>query len=138
MKQAPIFLIFLAFLLLLLCIPVQAEDPVTVSVTIADGTGSLPLTQVSVKVTDADDDGTLTVNDALICAHDRHFSGGASAGYASEQTQYGISFVKLWGVENGGSYGCFVNNEPIVSLADPIQDQDVLSRLRFFRSDRVV
>ena len=60
-----------------------------------------------------------------------HLSGsgrvGAAAGYASGETEYGLSLNKLWGVENGGSYGYCVNNKSAMSLADTISDGDYVS-----------
>ena len=63
-------------------VPALAADGATVYVTIANG--SLVMTQEAINVTDADGDGTLTINDALFLAHEAGFSGGAAAGYASE------------------------------------------------------
>ena len=77
-----------------------------------------------VTVTDADGDGTISVSDALYCAHEKKFNGGAEAGYATEMTQWGISPTKLWGVSNGGSYGYYVNNVSPMSLADEIKTGD--------------
>ena len=45
-------------------------------------------------------------------------------GYAAEMTDYGMSIAKLWGVENGGSYGYYVNNASAFNLTDPIADGD--------------
>ncbi|MBP5657968.1 MAG: hypothetical protein J6X52_05545, partial [Clostridia bacterium] len=84
-----------------------AKDPV-VYVTIANG--ELVLAREAVTLTDADNDGALTINDALYLAHEAKFEGGAAAGYASSTGDYGLSLTKLWGVENGGSYGYFVND----------------------------
>ncbi len=104
-----------------------AANSVNVSVTISDGTGTLPLAQQSVAVTDIDADGTITINDALVIAHNENYDGGAEAGYASGETEYGISLNKLWGVENGGSYGYCVNNTSAMSLMDEVKDGDYIS-----------
>lgn len=101
--------------------PLSAADE-SVYVTIANG--ELALAYESVPLTDADGDGSLTVNDALISAHDIAFEGGAAAGYGSKQTEYGLSMTKLWGIENGGSYGYYVNNASAMSLADPVKAGD--------------
>ena len=97
-----------------------AKDPV-VYVTIANG--ELVLAREAVTLTDADNDGALTINDALYLAHEAKFEGGA-AGYGSAKGDYGLSLTKLWGVENGGSYGYFVNDNSAMSLADPLSDGD--------------
>ena len=61
-----------------------AEEPVTVYVTIANG--SLVMTQEPVTVTDIDKDGSLTINDALYLAHEAKYQGGAAAGYGSQRS----------------------------------------------------
>jgi len=91
-------------------------------VTIADK-GNLTVTQKKVTVTDIDDDGALTINDALYAAHEAEFDGGAQAGYASAETAYGLSITKLWG-DTSGNYGYCVNNASAFSLADPVKNGD--------------
>lgn len=100
---------------------VSAEDT-TVYVTIANG--DLVLAYAEVSLTDANGDGALTINDALINAHDAHYEGGASAGYGSTETEFGLSLTKLWGVDNGGAYGYCVNNASALSLADTVKPGD--------------
>lgn len=104
-----------------------AAETVDVYVTISDGTGILPLAQEKITVTDVDADGTLTINDALYAAHDAKYDGGAEAGFASDETEYGLSLNKLWGIENGGSYGYYVNNASAMSLSDTISDGDYIN-----------
>ena len=76
-------------------------------------------------VTDADNDGTLTINDALILAHSAFYSEGVT-GYETSNTQWGLSISKLWGNSNKGSFGYYVNNVSAWSLTDPITDGDYL------------
>lgn len=102
-----------------------AAGGVIVYVTIANG--SLVMTQEAINVTDADGDGTLTINDALFLAHEAGFSGGAAAGYASEVGAYGLCIAKLWGVQNGGSYGYYLNNASAMGLTDTVKDGDHLT-----------
>lgn len=102
-----------------------AADTMEVTVTIANG--ALMLSNASVSVTDTDADGKLTIHDALFCAHQLYFDGGAAAGYGSAQTDYGLSMTKLWGVENGGSYGYYRNNLAAMSLGDEISEGDVIN-----------
>lgn len=84
---------------------------VDVYVTIADGEGQLALAQEKIMVKDNNKDGVFTIDEALYAAHEAKYEGGAVAGYASSASEYGISLDKLWGAENGGSYGYCVNNE---------------------------
>ena len=99
-----------------------ADDEGVVYVTIANG--GLMLAHEAVTVNDADGDGVLTIDEALASAHDAAYEGGAGAGYASEKTDYGLSMTKLWGVENGGSYGYYVNNTSAMSLEDTVSAGD--------------
>lgn len=117
---------FLALLIcLLLACPALAEAPASqeVFVSITDGEGALVLAYVPVTVTDADGDGVLTICDALIAAHAAHHPDGAE-GFAVVPSQYGLSMMKLWGVENGGSYGYCLNDASAWSLADPVAAGD--------------
>lgn len=103
------------------------ETEKTVYVTISDGEGKLVLTQEEIALTDADSDGALTVNDALILAHNAKFDGGSEAGYAYSEGQYGLMINKLWGTENGGSYGYYVNNKASNSLGDKLSGGEYLN-----------
>lgn len=98
------------------------SDSVTVNVTIADK-GQLAVTQDAVTVTDIDDDGALTIHDALYAAHEAEFEGGAAAGYASYSGDYGLSMSKLWGDESG-CFGYQLNHASALSLADPVKEGD--------------
>ena len=109
--------------MLVLCGLAAAE---TVFVTISDGSGALVLSNEEISVTDLDGDGALTIDDALACAHEAFYEGGAAAGYHSELTEYGKSIYKLWGEENGGSYGYYLNNASAFSLLDAIADGDAV------------
>ena len=105
---------------------VSAADEPVVYVTIADAEGALAVVEEPVSVTDADEDGQLTINDALILAHEEFYEGGAAEGYAAVTSDYGLSVAKLWGAENGGSYGYYVNGASAWSLVDPLSDGDYL------------
>ena len=109
-----------AALLLTLTLICGAAFAETVFVTITNGQGEICLAWEDVEVTDVDGDGVLTIYDALYCAHEASFDGGAEAGFAAEDQGYGPSLTKLWGEENGGSYGYCLDNVPATSLADPI------------------
>lgn len=107
--------------------PVFAASDTTVFVTICDKDGKLALANEEIKVIDADGDGALTFNDALICAHDAKYSGGAAAGYTTIQTAYGISMSKLWGAENGSGFGYYLNNASAWNLTDPVKSGDLVN-----------
>ena len=111
-----------------LCTAAHAsDDSASVYVTIADGNGDLAMTYEAVEVTDIDGDGTLTISDALYCAHEENFDGGAAAGYGTAMTDYGLSMTKLWGAENGSGYGYVNNDVSAWGLADPVTDGDHVS-----------
>jgi len=99
-------------------------EQTSVYVTISDKDGKLAAVQEKIDVTDIDEDGELTINDALYIAHDKLYEGGAAAGYKSSVGQWGLGLDKLWGTENGGSYGYYVNSKAANGLADKINDGD--------------
>ena len=71
---------------LLIATAPQLEAKVYVSIS---NKGDLVVRQQSVDVVDTDDDGVLTVSDALYCAHEKYYKGGAEEGYAASIGQYG-------------------------------------------------
>ncbi len=118
------FLVSLLTLTMLLTCTAFAEDAApTVYVSISDDTGALALAYQPVAVTDADADGTLTIHDALTCAHAACHPDGAAA-YLAEDTEWGKSLYVLWGVDNGGSYGYMLNDVSPMSLLDTVKDGD--------------
>ena len=118
---------FLSLLLvaLLACSAAMAESvpfqTVNAFVTITDETGAIALACEPVAVVDMDNDGALTISDALRMAHTEHHEDGASA-YADVMTDYGLSLTKLWGVENGGAYGYYLDHASPLSLLDPVAE----------------
>ncbi|MBQ8961738.1 MAG: NPXTG-anchored protein [Ruminococcus sp.] len=103
----------------------EGEEKTTVNVTIAEPEGKLALVQESVEVTDVDGDGSVTISDALYLAHEAQFEGGAAAGYKASVGQWGLGLDKLWGIENGGSYGIYVNNAAtLIGIGDTVADGD--------------
>ncbi len=86
--------------------------------------GDLVLAYEKVSLSDADNDGKLTINDALYLAHEAKFEGGAEAGYASSVGAYGLKIDKLWGYENGDSFGYYLNNASAMSLGDEVKNGD--------------
>lgn len=97
-----------------------AANEELVYVTIADANGELALAAQPMWCSDADGDGALTVNDALYLAHEQFYEGGAAAGYGTSRTEFGLGITKLWGAEQGSSYGYCVNNKSAMSLEDPV------------------
>ncbi len=125
-----LFAVTLTLMMLLGCMSITAfaEDAdlsAKVSVTLSDK-GNLVVTQEIVTVTDVDQDGTLTLSDALYAAHEAKYAGGASAGYATAVTDWGLGITKLWG-DTSGNYGYYVNNASAYSLADPVKEGDTVN-----------
>ncbi len=114
--------LLLAMMILVCCSATAlADEGIEVYVTISNST--LKLSREKVNVTDIDFDGKLTINDALYCAHELKFEGGA-VGYASSIGSYGLKIDKLWGVEKGISYGYYLNNASAMSLTDEVKEGD--------------
>lgn len=130
MKKLTTIFLTLALCLGMLAVPAAAADSVDVYVTISSA-GTLVAAREQVTVTDADGDGALTINDALYCAHETLCEGGAEAGYAYGETEYGISLNRLWGVENGGSYGYYLNDTGALSMSDPVKTGDCVSAFSY-------
>ncbi len=127
MKKTIAILISVLLLAATLSSFVFAEnEPVKAFVTISNGKGEIVVAYAEVEVTDADNDGQITVYDALFAAHEKHYQGGADAGFAAVNSEYGLSISKLWGEENGVSYGYFLNDTACMSLADPVKTGDSL------------
>lgn len=101
-----------------------------VYVSITDDTGALALAMESVYAIDCDKDGTVTLHDALACAHAAAHPDGAAA-YSAVPTEWGLSLMKLWGVENGGSYGYYLNDVSAWSLLDPVKEGDHIKAYAF-------
>ena len=134
MKHTITLILTLCLLLSLLAIGASAQKNHTiVTVTIAVK-GELVATQISVPVEDIDGDGVFTINDALYCAHEQVYEGGANAGYSYYSGEYGVSMSKLWGDESG-AYGYYLNNASCMSLADPIKHGDQITAFVYASSD---
>lgn len=103
-----------------------AADNAEVYVAIADNEGRVRLAYEAIAVNDADKDGKLTINDALICAHDAGYPGGAKAGFGTYETQWGLSIYKLWGIENNNSFMYYLNDGFANGLFDPVKEGDYL------------
>ena len=102
----------------------DAAESISVCVTISDE-GRLVMARKWVKVYDLDGDGTFTVDETLVAAHNAGYDGGAIAGYAVAETGYGLGITKLWG-NGSGSYGYWLNNASCWSLSDAVKNADRL------------
>ena len=78
-----------------------------------------------VTVTDLDKDGYLTVDEAVVAAHDAYFEGGAAAGYEVGGAYNSVQ--KLWGVPTSNTL-FYVNGEGIPSgvTADTVAEGDAI------------
>lgn len=131
-----ILTLLLAVLTVLLCTvsvfatgetaPAKAD----VFVSISDDKGEIVLANVPVVVKDKDGDGVLTVNDALIAAHEEYCKNG----YAYSTVYGAAEITKLWNIENA-DYGCILNGASAWSLVDFIADEDYIHA--FVYTDKV-
>lgn len=94
------------------------ETSADVTVTISNA-GNIVVPMKPVTVVDRNFDGAFDVDEVLYAAHEAYFEGGAAAGYASGQTQYGLSLFTLWG-DASGVFGYYVDNTSCWSLNDPV------------------
>lgn len=123
MKQTGIILLTATLSAAAFACTAAAQTTPVVTVTIANA-GTIAVAAEQITLTDADGDGALTVNDALMLAHDQFYAG--DGGYQSYTSDWGLSIETLWGVTNGGSYGYMVNDDSVMSLAAPLTDGDAL------------
>lgn len=115
-------------IMVLVMISANSEENNTVTVIVTKGSNILCFADVDVD--DTDHDGILTINDALYLAHSLHCEAGAD-GYLSYKSDYGLSLGLLWGVDNGGAYSYYINNESPMDLSDPIKGGDVIHAFLF-------
>ena len=120
MKKVLTLSLLAALLVSLFAIPVLATppEPDYVYVTIADANKNIVLAAEKVTFFTS-----YTIDSILRRAHDEFYEGGADAGYASEETQYGLSLLKLWGDESG-AYSYYLNDTSAMSLADEVKPGD--------------
>ena len=96
--------------------------PQTVTMTIVNEKGELAVTAKDMAVTDMDDDGKLTINDAFISVHKSY-----NKEYVTEMGDYGLFITTFWGVTNGGSYGYYHNDKMVMSLTEEIKNGDKIT-----------
>lgn len=98
-------------------------NPATAYITIVDSKGEFQTAYEPITFRDVNKDKVLSVYDILYTAHRSKHPDGVDA-FGAEETQYGLSLTKLWGEENNGSFGYFVNAEPAMDLAHKVENGD--------------
>lgn len=112
-------------------------EPVDIFVTIADDGNVVTdkngeyVAMAKVTVSDCDQNGTLTVDEALYATHEALYDGGASAGYDTLVGDYGLSIAILWGKVTEGA-GYYLNNASCWSLADTVNTGDHLVAFNYY------
>jgi len=104
----------------------DSSEPLAVDVyvTIADQ-GTLVLTHEMITAKDENNDGAVSLDEVLFAAHEAKYTGGAAAGYASEEGQWGLSLTKLWG-DTSGAFGYYVNHASAMGLSQSVGAGDVV------------
>ena len=127
-KKICALLLTLACVVALLPMALNAEEAETETVTVTVNiiNDKPVLAAAEITVTDTDGDGIISINDALYCAHQQKYEGGAAAGYASSPSSYGVTLEKLWG-DTSGAFGYYRNNESPQSLLDTVLDGDTVT-----------
>ena len=95
----------------------KKSDPENAVFVTVSSEGELVKMHEAIEPTDVDGDGVISVCDAIAAVHEKD-------AFVAESTEYGLSIVKLWGVENGGSYGVYINNEMSYDLTAPVKAGD--------------
>lgn len=104
-------------------------EETSVFVSITNGAGEIVMAHENIAVNDSDGDGICTIHDALVCAHTAKYAG--EEGYLAEKTEYGMSLVRLWGEENYGSFGYYLNHQSAWSLLDEVKAGDCVKAYAF-------
>ena len=77
---------------------------------------------IAAKALEIPAEGT-TVGEVIKAVHANWFADG-EAGFVTAKTEWGDSITKLWGIENGGSYGYYINGAMSMGLTDPVKAGD--------------
>lgn len=105
---------------------VMPAEPADVTVTVNNkGTFALakdgsPMAEVPVTVTDRNEDGHLTIDEALAAAHEEYYETGL-AGFESGGTYNSI--LKLWG-NDSGNYLTYINGVGIYDMSNEVAEGD--------------
>ncbi len=104
--------------------PEPAVDSISVTVRVNGADGGFKVANKAIDVTDVDQDGKYTIADALHCVHSEEYDGDG-LGFATADTEYGISLTMLWG-DTSGAFGYYVNNVASLSLSDQVKEGDLV------------
>ena len=116
-------------------------EPIDVFVTIVDEGNIVTdkngkyVAQTKVTVSDCDQNGTITVDEALYATHEALYDGGAETGYSSFVGDSGLSLAILWGKGTSGltaSAGYYMNNASCWSLNDAVNEGDYLTAFNYY------
>ena len=121
MKKILVLLVAMILVIGTLSVPVfaQAENANEVKVVFSFiNQGEVSVACEEISVGDANKDGSITVWDAIIVAHEKFCSSGAE-GFKVEDGEYGPFITKMWGVETSNvSY--MIDNAFAMSLNDAV------------------
>lgn len=95
--------------------------------------GETPLNKLAVSVSDADCDGTVTINDGFILMHKEHSLNGV-ADFVTEESSYGLFVTKFMGVSDS-SMAYMLNNSIPLSLTSELGKND--SVVTYFYRDLI-
>ena len=119
-------LLVLALMLALTGCGVKDTDPasaVYVTLTVEGGLGKAKDGSfIAAKAVTVPAEGT-SVGEIIKTMHADWFADGES-GFSTSAGQYGDMITKLWGIENGGSYGYYINGAMAMGLSDPVKAGD--------------
>ena len=116
-------------------------EPVDVFVTIVDDGNIVTdkngeyVAQAQVTVSDRDQNGKITVDEALYATHEALYNGGAETGYSTFDSGSGLSLAILWGRGTAGvfaSAGYYLNNAGCWSLNDVVNAGDYLTAFNYY------
>ncbi|MBQ7247200.1 MAG: hypothetical protein IJS22_03810 [Lachnospiraceae bacterium] len=94
-----------------------------ITVTVVNA-GEVEVARQELSVDDLNGDGVCSIDEGLQAAHEKFYEG--SNGYESAEGEYGLYITKLWGVENGGAFGYYVDDQMAMSLDDPLSEGNYL------------
>ena len=122
MKKVFCFLLVLALTAGLLGMTARADGAADIIVYVTISVeGEVKAPAVPVVVSDLNADGMHDVNETLFAAHEQLYEGGAAAGYAVSESDWGLSVDMLWG-DTSYAFGYYVDNAMAWGLSDPVQD----------------
>ncbi len=88
--------------------------------TMYDETGMPVVTYEPIFVNDLDEDGIITVNDALLQAHKQY----KPDGYATSRDAYGdLIIASLWGISDR-EYGCYIDGTMVYRLTERLSSEN--------------